>query len=116
MLATAICLLALLLVPGISEDINGAHRWFRFGGQPSEFAKLALIVALADYAARHGPRMQQFQPCGENSRKFSRFVPQHAKVTGAEIDIAAGYIPIPEAVIGAARSQGGVRSPSPCGL
>jgi cell division protein FtsW len=58
-LGAAILLLFLVLIPGVSEDINGSHRWFRFGGQPSEFAKLALIVALADYAARQGPMMQQ---------------------------------------------------------
>ena len=60
-LSGAILLLLLVLIPGVSEEINGSHRWFRFGGQPSEFAKLALIVALADYCARQGPMMQQFR-------------------------------------------------------
>jgi cell division protein FtsW len=35
---------------------NGAARWLPFG-QPSEFAKLALAIYLADYCARNLPRM-----------------------------------------------------------
>jgi cell division protein FtsW (lipid II flippase) len=48
--ATLLCLLAVYLFP----PINGAHRWIRAAGigfQPSEFAKLALVVALARYLA-----------------------------------------------------------------
>ena len=58
----AIVLLVLVLVPlpdGITRKINGAHRWFSFPGmrlQPSELAKLALILALAWY----GERSQRF--------------------------------------------------------
>ncbi|MHC4201708.1 MAG: FtsW/RodA/SpoVE family cell cycle protein, partial [Planctomycetota bacterium] len=45
-------ILALVLVPGIGTKLNGARRWFRFGGvgvQPSDMAKLGLCVYLAAY-------------------------------------------------------------------
>ena len=55
----AIALLVLVWVPGIGLTKKGAARWIHFGGfglQPSEVAKLALIIALAWY----GDRYQRF--------------------------------------------------------
>jgi len=52
LLAAAVFALALVLVPHIGVVRGHARRWFSFGGmsvQPSEFAKLALIIALAWY-------------------------------------------------------------------
>src|SRR5207249_560700 len=52
LLGAAILSLLLVLVPHIGVVRNHARRWFNFGGmsvQPSEFAKLALIIALAWY-------------------------------------------------------------------
>ena len=54
----AIILLVLVLLPlphGVTRKINGARRWFSLGGasfQPSEVAKLALLVMLAWYGER----------------------------------------------------------------
>ena len=51
-LGIAVLMLALVLNKHIGSRINGARRWFSFGGmhfQPSEFAKIALIIALAWY-------------------------------------------------------------------
>src|SRR5438105_6638365 len=52
LLALAIVMLVLVLVPHVGVVRGNARRWFSFGRfsfQPSEFAKLALIIALAWY-------------------------------------------------------------------
>jgi len=41
-----LCLLVLVLIPGIGTQTSGARRWL-FGFQPSEFAKFALLPAIA---------------------------------------------------------------------
>jgi cell division protein FtsW len=58
LLGLACILLVAVLVPGIGVARNGAARWLFFG-QPSEFAKLALIIFLADYGAARQSRMQE---------------------------------------------------------
>jgi cell division protein FtsW len=60
-----VALLALfaVLVPGIGRTVNGARRWVDLGllkVQPSEFAKLAMVFALAHY-------------CGINQRHMATF-------------------------------------------
>lgn len=48
-------MLVLVLVPGISKEIAGARRWFRFLGysfQPSEFAQLVIIIYTASFLSR----------------------------------------------------------------
>jgi cell division protein FtsW len=55
-LLVSLALLVLVLVPGIGKTVNGNQNWIDFGGpfsiQPSEPAKLALIVWGADLLAR----------------------------------------------------------------
>lgn len=48
----AIILIALPMIPGLGISEYGARRWIGFGGftlQPSEFAKIALVVFLSSY-------------------------------------------------------------------
>lgn len=61
---------ALLLVPllpfthGIAPEVNGARRWLDIGVgrvQPSEFAKLAVVVWTAMLAAKKGEEMRSFR-------------------------------------------------------
>ncbi len=51
--AATLVMLALCFVPGIGAQINGAHRWLKAAGwfvQPSEVAKITLLMAVAAYA------------------------------------------------------------------
>jgi cell division protein FtsW len=60
LLGIAMLMLALVLNAHIGARINGARRWFSLGGmhfQPSEFAKIALIIVLAWYGERFQRQM-----------------------------------------------------------
>ncbi len=60
LLIAAVLMLGLVLAPGIGMRHGGARRWLELRGlsfQPSEFAKLALLVALARYGERCGRQM-----------------------------------------------------------
>ncbi len=54
-LAASVVLLALVLVPGVGMNVNGASRWLGYGPfslQPSELAKLTVLLFVADLLAR----------------------------------------------------------------
>ncbi len=54
-LAVAVVLLVLVLIPGFGLWVDGSRRWLGFGSwrmQPSEIAKLALLVYAADVLTR----------------------------------------------------------------
>lgn len=56
-------LLILVLLPQFGKEAGGARRWLRLGGfsfQPSEMAKLALILYLAAYLTRKQDRVKEF--------------------------------------------------------
>jgi cell division protein FtsW len=65
LMLAAIFGLVAVLVPGIGLDRNGAQRWIAVGGpvppiQPSEFAKLALIVYVSAWLAGRGDNVKVF--------------------------------------------------------
>ena len=52
----SILMLIAVLIPGIGKELNGSKRWLSLAGftfQVAEFAKISVIVFLADYLARH---------------------------------------------------------------
>lgn len=56
--------LVLVLIPGLGSDLEvGSHRWFNLGFttiQPSEFGKVATILALSAFVASRGAAMREF--------------------------------------------------------
>ena len=55
LIVIAAVLLALVLIPGIGREVNGSTRWLRLGPlnlQPSELAKLFVVIYLAGYLVR----------------------------------------------------------------
>jgi cell division protein FtsW len=59
-LLVAVGLLALVLVPGMGIEANGASRWLGYGMiriQPSEIAKLAVLLFVAGLLARRADRV-----------------------------------------------------------
>ncbi len=57
-------LLALVLVPGVGRDVNGARRWLSLGFanlQPSELMKLFAVLYAADYTVRKMPHMHDLK-------------------------------------------------------
>lgn len=55
LLALAVVLLVLVLIPGIGHSVNGARRWIRLAGisiQVSEITRVIVLVFIASYAVR----------------------------------------------------------------
>ncbi len=63
LLGLAFVALIAVLIPGIGVERNGASRWLIFGPvsiQPSEFAKLAVIIYIAAWLASRGQQIDRF--------------------------------------------------------
>ncbi|AGX86991.1 putative lipid II flippase FtsW [Candidatus Symbiobacter mobilis] len=57
LLVLSILMLLLVLIPGIGREAKGATRWINLGGlgvQPSEFAKLSVLLFCAQHMVRNG--------------------------------------------------------------
>jgi len=57
-------LLALVLVPGLGREVNGARRWLDLRAatlQPSELMKLAVVLYAADYTVRKHAVLKDFK-------------------------------------------------------
>lgn len=63
LMLASVGLLIAVLIPDVGVKVNGAMRWFQIGPvrlQPSEIAKLALILYLAHALARQNNRIRYF--------------------------------------------------------
>lgn len=62
--AVTLVLMVLVLVPGLGIRVNGARRWFTLGPlgsfQPSEVAKLTLVIFMARWVDKRGDRLKSF--------------------------------------------------------
>lgn len=62
--AGCLLFLSLVFVPGLGVTAKGSSRWvvlFGFQFQPSEFAKIGLIIVMAHYLAAHPLRLRRFR-------------------------------------------------------
>ena len=63
LLLASIALLIAVLIPGVGSQINGSTRWIRLGGfnvQPSELAKLFMVIYVAGYLVRKQETLRNF--------------------------------------------------------
>ncbi|MDE3077297.1 MAG: putative lipid II flippase FtsW [Chloroflexota bacterium] len=63
-LLVSVGLLVAILVPGLGSQALGATRWIQVGGvkigQPSELAKVVIVLYMADWLAHKGQRVREF--------------------------------------------------------
>ena len=60
----AVFLLTIVLIPGIGQVVNGARRWINLGFmtfQPSELAKILLIIFFAQFITNHREDLSEFK-------------------------------------------------------
>ena len=65
LLAISFVLLLVVLLPGIGVEVNGANRWIGAGSlsfQPSELAKLALVLYAAELLGSKRPSAPSAPP------------------------------------------------------
>ena len=63
LIGVSLLMLLCVFVPGIGIEANGAKRWLRLWPttfQPSELAKVVMVIFLADYMDKHFHRMREF--------------------------------------------------------
>ena len=62
LLAVAIGLLLVVLVPGLGHSVNGSRRWLRLAGanfQVSELARVLVLIYIASYAVRREAELRE---------------------------------------------------------
>src|SRR5207245_437942 len=100
LLATSVVALVLVLVPGIGLVRGGARRWLHVGPlslQPSEAAKVALVLYLARSLSKQAQRVADFMVgLGESRQKMFYLPEAHTdfifSVVGEELGLAGALV------------------------
>ncbi|WP_419192261.1 FtsW/RodA/SpoVE family cell cycle protein [Engelhardtia mirabilis] len=87
----AIALLVCVWVPGLEAPYNGAHRWVHLGFslQPSELARVALILWIADRTAKMGDKGRTY---GRPVFKTLALVTLFAGLIGRQPDLGGALV------------------------
>jgi cell division protein FtsW len=92
-LAVASALLVFVLVTRLSHSAYGAARWLKFGPlptiEPSEVAKLALILYLADWLARRPGVLRRF---GEGTVPFATIAAALCALVLLQPDVGTAFV------------------------
>ncbi|HET9443779.1 MAG TPA: putative lipid II flippase FtsW [Acidimicrobiales bacterium] len=92
LLAVTLVLMVLVLVPGVGIRVSGSSRWLGYGPlrmQPSELAKLALVLFGADLLARRADRMGEW---GQTARPLLAFYGAVAVLLLAQPDLGTALV------------------------
>lgn len=92
-----VVLLVAVLVPGIGSRLNGAQRWFRFGGmslQPSELGRLILPIVAASLLTRFRSSGFTWRTVPQTILPLIVVLPLVAREPdlGATVFLATGYV------------------------
>ena len=88
----AVFLLIIVLIPGIGKGVNGARRWIPLGVmnfQPSELAKVAVVLYAADFIRRRMEVQERERQMGEVKRFFHAIWPMLVAVGGVGVLLMA---------------------------
>lgn len=94
LLGIAVVTLVLCFIPHIGVRVNGASRWIGLGSfrvQPSEFAKVAIVMVLAAWYARYEPHTRSF---GRGFAIPALIIGIIGGLIGAEMDLGSAAITV----------------------
>ncbi len=97
-LGVALLMVLLVLIPGVGIKVNGARRWLGIGSfriQPSEVAKLAIIIFLASYVSANHKKMKETRvllPALGILALFTLLVAIETHISGALLILGIGVV------------------------
>lgn len=99
LMIVALIMVLLVLIPGIGIKVNGARRWLGVGPvriQPSEVAKVAVIVYLANYLTVNQNKIKKFKegmlPAIIVMMVYTALVAVETHISGAILIAGVGFV------------------------